>query len=97
MSDATPSDPMLPPKGAAAELGVSLASLWRAVQAGRLPAPIYVTPAAPRWIRSELRAALPALRSMPSAAKVERRRAAGRARHQRQAELTAGAAAQQAA
>jgi predicted DNA-binding transcriptional regulator AlpA len=71
MPDAT--DLPLIAKEAATEVGLSLAAFWRAVGAGRLPAPVYPLPRAPRWYRSELRAALQQHRMLPSAAKEQRR------------------------
>ena len=55
----------LPPKEAAAFCGVSLPALWAAVRTGRLPAPVYPAPRAPRWFEEELRAALEATRALP--------------------------------
>jgi predicted DNA-binding transcriptional regulator AlpA len=58
-----PDDPLLPAREAAAELGIGLSTFWRDVAAGRLPVAYYVTPKAPRWRRSELRAAVDACRA----------------------------------
>ncbi len=63
----------LPAKAAATEVGLSLAAFWRAVGAGRLPAPVYPLPRAPRWFRSELRTALQQHRMTPKTAKEQRR------------------------
>jgi predicted DNA-binding transcriptional regulator AlpA len=69
----TPADLPLLAKAAAAEVGLSLAAFWRAVGTGRLPQPVYPLPRAPRWFRSELRAALEQHRMLPSKAKAARR------------------------
>jgi hypothetical protein len=45
------------------------------VAARRLPRPLYPLPRAPRWRRSELRAALEATRALPAEAKAARRAA----------------------
>ncbi len=66
-------DPLLTAREGAAEARLSLAAFWRAVGAGRLPRPLYPLPRAPRWRRSELRAALDATRALPAEAKAERR------------------------
>lgn len=50
---------------AAEFVGLSIPAFWRAVSAGRLPAPVYPASRAPRWFRSELRAALEATRALP--------------------------------
>lgn len=61
----TPDTP-LPPRAAARDVvGVSLPTFWRMVATGRLPAPFYPSPRAPRWYGSELRAALEATRQLP--------------------------------
>jgi len=65
----------LPPKQAAQEVGLSIAAFWRAVAAGRLPAPVYPSPRTPRWFRSELRSALEATRALPASQKIARRNA----------------------
>ena len=71
----------LKPKAAAAHLDISLPTLYQQVEAGRLPAPIYPAPRAPRWASDELDAALEATRRLPSEAKAERvaRRLVGKA------------------
>jgi predicted DNA-binding transcriptional regulator AlpA len=66
---------MLTAETAAAEVGLSLPAFWRGVAAGRLPAPLYPAPRAPRWRRSELHAALEATRALPAEAKAARRAA----------------------
>ena len=72
----SPADPMLTAEVAAADVcGLSLPAFWRAVAAGRLPAPLYPAPRAPRWRRSELLAALEATRALPAEAKAARRAA----------------------
>jgi len=58
-----PSDPLLPAKQAAPETGRALSTFWRDVKRGILPEPYYVTPRAPRWRLSELRAAVDATRA----------------------------------
>jgi predicted DNA-binding transcriptional regulator AlpA len=35
-------------------VSMSVTSTWRAVSAGRLPRPVYISPKAPRWRRSEV-------------------------------------------
>ena len=50
-------DPMLTAKQAATDLGLGLSTFWRDVGAGLLPRPYYVAPKAPRWRRSEIKAA----------------------------------------
>jgi predicted DNA-binding transcriptional regulator AlpA len=68
-------DPLLSAREGAAEVHLSLAAFWRAVAARRLPPPLYPLPRAPRWRRSELRAALDATRALPAEAKAARRAA----------------------
>jgi predicted DNA-binding transcriptional regulator AlpA len=68
-------DPLLPAREAADEVGLSLAGFWRAVAAGRLPAPLYPSPKTPRWRASELRAALEQTRCLPRVAAARRRAA----------------------
>jgi predicted DNA-binding transcriptional regulator AlpA len=68
-------DPLLPARDAADEVGLSLAGFWRAVAAGRLPAPVYPAPKSPRWRASELRAALEQTRALPREAMARRRAA----------------------
>jgi excisionase family DNA binding protein len=41
-------------KQVARRLAVSVRSVWRHVRSGRLPAPLYPTPRAPRWRRTDL-------------------------------------------
>ena len=55
-------DPLLNVDEASAEVNVAKSTFWREVKAGRMPAPIHVTPKCPRWKRSELRAAIEAKR-----------------------------------
>ncbi len=45
----------LPPKEAAALLGISRAQFFKLHAAGRLPAPVYLGTRAPRWLVAELR------------------------------------------
>ena len=54
-------------------VGVSKPAFWKAVAEGRLPAPVYPAPRAPRWYPSELRAATEATRSLPRDQKDARR------------------------
>ncbi|WP_270934415.1 helix-turn-helix transcriptional regulator [Falsiroseomonas oryzae] len=61
-------DPLLTAEEGAAETGRALSTFWRDVKRGTLPAPYYVTPRAPRWRRSELRAAVEAAPRTPRAA-----------------------------
>jgi len=74
-------DPFLTAPEAAESVGLSIAAFWRGVASGRLPAPVYPAPKAPRWRRSELLAALEATRALPREAMAARRAAklAGRA------------------
>lgn len=58
-----PDDPLLDAREAATETGRALSTFWRDVRAGCLPLAYYVTPRAPRWRRSELRAAVNATRA----------------------------------
>lgn len=69
----TETDTPLTAEAAAAEVGLSLPAFWRNVGAGRLPAPVYPAPRAPRWFRSELRAALEATRALPREQMAKRR------------------------
>ncbi len=66
----------LKPREAAAFCGIGLPSLWRAVAAGRLPAPVYPLPRSPRWSAAELRAALEAHRALPREQMARRRKSA---------------------
>jgi predicted DNA-binding transcriptional regulator AlpA len=66
-------DPLLTARQGAIEVAVSLPAFWKAVSDGRLPAPLYVLPRAPRWRRSELRAAVESRRMLPAEAKLGRR------------------------
>lgn len=59
----TVDDPLLTAVEAAPETGRALSTFWRDVKRGLLPAPYRVTPRAPRWRRSELRAAVDACRA----------------------------------
>lgn len=61
-------DPLLTAVEGAAETGRALSTFWRDVKRGTLPAPYYVTPRAPRWRLSELRAAVEAAPRAPRAA-----------------------------
>ena len=64
---ATAPDPLLMAEEAAAETGRALSTFWRDVKRGTLPAPYYVTPRAPRWRLSELRAVVEAAPRAPTA------------------------------
>ena len=64
---ATAPDPLLMAEEAAAETGRALSTFWRDVRRGALPAPYYVTPRAPRWRLSELRAVVEAAPRAPKA------------------------------
>ena len=61
----TSPDPVLTAQQSAAEVGLSLPGLWKAVSDGRLPAPFYPAVRAPRWRRSELLSALENTRALP--------------------------------
>lgn len=61
-------DPLLTTEEAAAEAGRAVSTFWRDVKRGTLPAPYYVTPRAPRWRLSELRAAVEAAPRAPRTA-----------------------------
>lgn len=65
-------DTLLDVKAAAAFTGGSVATVWRGVASGRLPLPVYIAPKAPRWWRSELRAAINATRCTPAEARAAR-------------------------
>jgi len=58
-----PDDPLLTAAEAAAERGQAVSTFWRDVAAGRVPPAYYVSPRAPRWRRSELRASVEACRA----------------------------------
>lgn len=63
---AIPSDPLLTARESAAETGRAVSTFWRDVKLGRLPRPYYVTPRAPRWRLSELRASVEAAPRAPA-------------------------------
>jgi hypothetical protein len=65
-------DPLLTARQSAVELN-SLPAFWKGVSTGRLPTPVYVLPRAPRWRRSELRAASEGRRMLPAEAKARRK------------------------
>jgi predicted DNA-binding transcriptional regulator AlpA len=71
MSDDRPLDA----RESAAEVGLCLSGFWRAVAKRRLPPPVYPLPKAPRWFRSELRAAMEQTRALPREQKQARRTA----------------------
>jgi predicted DNA-binding transcriptional regulator AlpA len=50
-------DPLLTNRQAAAEMGVSLNTFYVMLRERKAPPAYYVRPKAPRWLRSELRAA----------------------------------------
>ena len=60
-------DPLLTAEEGAAETGRALSTFWRDVKRGILPPAYYVTPRAPRWRLSELRAVVEAAPRAPSA------------------------------
>jgi predicted DNA-binding transcriptional regulator AlpA len=68
-------DPLHPPREASRFVGLSLPAFWAGVRTGRLPAPFYPAPRAPRWRESELRAALETTRMLPVDAVAARRAA----------------------
>ena len=70
----TADDPLLTARQSADDLTISLPAFWKGVADGRLPEPFYVLPRAPRWRRSELRAALERNRMLPAEAKIARRK-----------------------
>jgi predicted DNA-binding transcriptional regulator AlpA len=61
-------DPLLTAEEAAAETGRARSTFWRDIKRGTLPPAYYVTPRAPRWRLSELRAAVEAAPRAPRAA-----------------------------
>jgi predicted DNA-binding transcriptional regulator AlpA len=67
------SDDLLTARQSADDLNISLPGLWKGVADGRLPQPLYILPRAPRWRRSELRAAAEKNRMRPAEAKLARR------------------------
>ena len=60
-----PAEIPLDAETAAPVAGLSLGAFWRAVAAGRMPAPVYPMPRAPRWYASEIRAAMEQTRCLP--------------------------------
>ena len=64
-----PDDPLLTAAEAAAERGQAISTFWRDVAASRVPAAYYVSPRAPRWRRSEIRAGVEACRAQAGGAK----------------------------
>ena len=60
-----PAELPLDAETAAPVAGLSLGAFWRAVAAGRMPAPVYPMPRAPRWYASEIRHAMEQTRSLP--------------------------------
>ena len=50
-------DPLLTAREAAAYRRQGLSTFWRDVREGTVPAPVRITPKAPRWRLSDLRAA----------------------------------------
>jgi len=66
---------LLPPKAAAAAVGLSLPAFWKQVRDARLPAPLYPSPRSPRWVLAELHEALLRTRCLPSDAMIARREA----------------------
>jgi predicted DNA-binding transcriptional regulator AlpA len=66
---------LLPPKTAAAVVGLSLPAFWTQVRDARLPAPLYPSPRSPKWVLAELREALLKTRCLPRDAMAVRRQA----------------------
>lgn len=60
-----PAELPLDAEAAAPVAGLSLGAFWRAVAAGRMPAPVYPMPRAPRWYASEIRHAMEQTRCLP--------------------------------
>lgn len=60
-----PAEIPLDAETAAPVAGLSLGAFWRAVAAGRMPAPVYPMPRAPRWYASEIRHAMEQTRCLP--------------------------------
>jgi predicted DNA-binding transcriptional regulator AlpA len=60
-----PAELPLDAETAAPVAGLSLGAFWRAVAAGRMPAPVYPMPRAPRWYASEIRHAMEQTRCLP--------------------------------
>ena len=52
---------------------LSKPAFYAGVRKGRLPAPVYPAPRAPRWFEHELKAALEATRALPRDAMAARR------------------------
>jgi predicted DNA-binding transcriptional regulator AlpA len=65
-------DPLLTAKDAATEAGLSLPGFWKAVDAGRIPHPLYPASRAPRWRLSEIVRALENTRARPRDQKAAR-------------------------
>jgi predicted DNA-binding transcriptional regulator AlpA len=68
-------DALLTAEQAAKMLGLTRAALYQQVAAGRLPAPCYVAPRAPRWWKARLIEAVNATEMRPRDAKAARRKA----------------------
>jgi excisionase family DNA binding protein len=79
----------------ARRLGVTRATVYRQVELGALPAPVYVAPRAARWNLSEVLQALEARRAVPREALARglRSRAVSDVRHWRPARAAAAEAA----
>ena len=58
----------------ASRLRIDRATVWRQVERGVLPDPVYVSDRSPRWIMAEIEAALLARRQSPKVAMAARRR-----------------------
>jgi predicted DNA-binding transcriptional regulator AlpA len=63
----------LPPPKAAALVGLSVPTFYKAVRSGWLPAPIYPSPHSPRWFPNELLAAVEKTRALPDDHRAARR------------------------
>lgn len=59
----------------ASYLNSSVPTIWRQVAAGRIPAPFYISPSAPRWDLNEVDRAIEATRALPRDAMEARRQA----------------------
>jgi predicted DNA-binding transcriptional regulator AlpA len=66
-------DPLLNAEESAAEVHLALPTFWRQVKVGRMPKPVYPSPRAPRWWRSELHASLEQTRALPTEQMAARR------------------------
>src|SRR6516164_8604010 len=67
--------PLMTAQQVADYLNVTLAAVYLAINAGRLPRPCYPLSRAPRWRRVEIDAALERTRALPAEARAGRRQA----------------------